>query len=110
MAFHLCDRAYFPDGTSCICAAACHVVAESPHVTGASGDHGIANMWNGREISVSSDFDRFHYLRPHPYAMPAHTMAGFWRGKRCLEIGAGTGILGLAAARLVRPWCSRRMV
>ena len=26
--------------------------------------------------------------------------SGYWRGKRCLEIGAGTGILGLAAARL----------
>lgn len=26
--------------------------------------------------------------------------ADFWTGKRCLEIGAGTGILGLAAARL----------
>lgn len=26
--------------------------------------------------------------------------AGFWVGKRCLEIGAGTGILGLGAARL----------
>lgn len=25
---------------------------------------------------------------------------GYWNGKRCLEIGAGTGILGLAAARL----------
>lgn len=25
---------------------------------------------------------------------------GYWKGKRCLEIGAGTGILGLAAARL----------
>ena len=25
---------------------------------------------------------------------------GYWRRKRCLEIGAGTGILGLAAARL----------
>lgn len=25
---------------------------------------------------------------------------GYWEGKRCLEIGAGTGLLGLAAARL----------
>jgi hypothetical protein len=38
-----------------------------PPDTGAGGDHGIAKMWNRREISASSDCDRSHYLHPHPY-------------------------------------------
>jgi hypothetical protein len=36
------------------------------HATGAGGDHGIAKLWNRRELSVSSDSDRSHYLHPHP--------------------------------------------
>jgi hypothetical protein len=35
---------------------------------GAGGEHGIAQMWDRREISASSYYDQFHcYLHPHPY-------------------------------------------
>jgi hypothetical protein len=34
--------------------------------TGAGGDNGIANMWNRRGISVSSHYDKSHYLHLHP--------------------------------------------
>jgi hypothetical protein len=35
--------------------------------TGAGGDHGIAKMWDRREISASCYYDRSYYLHPHPY-------------------------------------------
>jgi hypothetical protein len=35
--------------------------------TGAGGYNGIAKMQNRRGISVSSYYDRSHYLHPHPY-------------------------------------------
>jgi hypothetical protein len=40
--------------------------------TGAGGDNGIAKMWNRREISVSSDHGRSHYLPPHPDTREGH--------------------------------------
>jgi hypothetical protein len=36
-------------------------------ITGAGGDYGVAQLWNRRGISVSSDCDQSHYLHPHPY-------------------------------------------
>jgi hypothetical protein len=38
----------------------------SEHGICAGGDNGITKMWNRREISVSSYYDRSHYLHPHP--------------------------------------------
>jgi hypothetical protein len=34
--------------------------------TGAGADNGITKMWNRRNMSAGSDYDRSHYLHPHP--------------------------------------------
>jgi hypothetical protein len=51
-----------------------------PHIgiahTGAGGDHGIAQLWDRRGISVSSYYDQSHDLHPHPYVQQRCTVAG----------------------------------
>jgi hypothetical protein len=64
--------------------------------TGAGGDHGIANMWNRREISVSSYDDQSHYLHPH-----LHVVHG-QRGRRGGWVGLG------AAHECARPSHQRK--
>jgi hypothetical protein len=63
--------------------------------TGAGGDHGIANMWNRREISVRSYDDQSHHLHPH-----LHVVHG-QRGRRGGWVGLG------AAHECARP-CHQR--